>query len=100
MASALPQADCCLPGAAAASAHTEAHEGHAAHEAADTGAPVDNDCSHENHGVSCQQHCATQVVVGYTGLRQLEGTPVVAIDRLVTQPAGVTITADPPPPRA
>lgn len=98
--SALPQADCCLPAAATAMSDAELHEGHGSHGAADADAPADRECSHENHGVSCEQHCAMQVVVGRSVLRQLEPAPVVAVGRLVAQPAGVTITADPPPPRA
>lgn len=98
--SALPQADCCLPAAVAAVSDAETHEGHASHEATDTGAPVDEGCSHDNHGASCQQHCATPAVSVAVALRPTEVAPVALLAAPASRPTTVTLAADPPPPRA
>lgn len=99
LASTLAASECCPPAASVVSAAVDDHRGHGAHEAPNSEAPAD-DCSHDDHGASCEQHCLTHSMVEVAALRLPDRAPVVAIGRPVVRPAVVNIAADPPPPRA
>ncbi len=98
--SALPQADCCLPAAAVAASDAEGHAGHGSHEHADAGTSDDRHCSHDEHGISCQQHCVTQAIIASAAPDARDRASVVAIVRPFERPSAVSLPADPPPPRA